>query len=195
MEVRLLSHAPMKLTLNKSEFRDDRATEIVRTIRPFLIPNSKLIDIGAGGCTIAQELIREGFQITPIDVRNKSVVSDISPTIYDGKRIPFADSSFDIALLITVLHHTKDPVAILKEASRVAKRIIVMEDLYENQIQKYLTFIMDSWLNKEFFGHPYSNKTETDWEQTFKNLDLKLIGKEKHPFWRFFLSGTFCLEK
>ena len=39
----------------------------------------------------------------------------------DGYRLPFADQSFDVVLLVAVLEHTREPWRILAEAGRVLK--------------------------------------------------------------------------
>jgi len=40
----------------------------------------------------------------------------------DGYRLPFADESFEIVLLVAVLEHTREPWRLLAEARRVLKR-------------------------------------------------------------------------
>ena len=40
----------------------------------------------------------------------------------DGYRLPFADQSFEIVLLVAVLEHTREPWRLLAEARRVLKR-------------------------------------------------------------------------
>ncbi len=179
----------------KMENQDKRVLEIVRKISPYLTIKDRILDIGSGSCWVCYVLQQKGFSVTALDIKNKSRVSPISPIIYDGKKLPFPDNSFDISLLITVLHHTQDPVAILKEAKRVSKKIIVMEDLYEGTFQKYATFLMDSIYNLEFFNHPHSNMTETQWKKIFTELDLHLIDEQKNDWWIFFTSGIFYLEK
>ena len=96
---------------------------------------------------------------------------------------------------MTVLHHTLDPETLLDQAKRVARRIIVMEDVYSNVIQKYATFIMDSVVNFEFIGHPHANKSHSQWLEIFNKLELKIIKSESHSFWKFFTSNTYLLEK
>lgn len=178
-----------------AQLRDVRVNEILGKIAPYLKEGDRILDIGSGNCTVARELKDSGYKVTLLDVVDKSMYSDLRPMIYDGENIPFPDDSFDVALLITVLHHTKGPVAILKEAARVSPRIIVMEDLYKGFFQKYLTFAMDSFLNREFFGHPHTNMTEREWEKVFSKLELKILDRNIHNFWRFFTSGTFYLQR
>lgn len=177
------------------ENQNKRDLEIVKKILPYLTTKDRILDIGSGSCRVCYYLQQKGFSITALDIKNKSQVSSISPIIYDGKKLPFSDNSFDVSLLITVLHHTQDPVTVLKEAKRVSKRIIVMEDLYEGIFQKYATFLMDSIYNLEFFNHPHNNMTEAQWKKIFTEFDLHLINEQKNDWWIFFTSGIFYLEK
>lgn len=133
-----------------------RCEQIVGKVAPHLLPGDKIIDIGAAFCLIDEELLRRNFNVTPVDIVDLSLTSRVKPIIYDGKRLPFRNDSFDVALLLTVLHHTPNPELILKEAGRVAKKIIIMEDVFDNPLQKYLTFAMDGIVNLEFINHPHS---------------------------------------
>lgn len=187
-------------TVRDGDFLNNRKSDIVRKIEPYLKKGDRILDIGSGGAHIAHELKTSGYDITTLDIKDKSYFEDVRPIIYDGRTIPFPDDRFDISLLLTVLHHIKDPLSILAEAKRVSKRIIIIEDLHEGWIQKYLTFAMDSILNREFFAHPHSNKTMAEWESSFREMKLTILDKKtnnwgfKHlPAW--FTSGTFYLEK
>ena len=178
-----------------SNFSNNLINARVSEIMPYLRSGDKILDIGSGNCLLTKRLRELGYNITPIDIVNKSKVKDIQPAIYDGKYIPFSNNSFNLSLLITVLHHTNDPIGILREATRVSNRIIIMEDVYENAVQKYLTSLMDSILNFEFIGHPHSNKTKDAWLEIFNNLNLAVLDKKQHTFWHFFQNGTFYLQK
>jgi len=174
---------------------NNRKNDILRKIVVYLKKEDKILDLGCGNCNVSKDLIGNGYDVTPIDIKNKSFFNDIAPVIYDGKKLPYNNNYFDIVLVTTVLHHTKDPVSVLVEAMRVSKRLIVMEDLYESRVQKYLTFIMDSLVNFEIFGHPHGNKTQKEWNDIFKNLGLKILDVNTHKFWKFFITCTFYLEK
>jgi ubiquinone/menaquinone biosynthesis C-methylase UbiE len=172
-----------------------RAEDIFKKIEKYLGKNDKILELGAGTCHIVEFLRNRNFDVTPLDVINISFIDGINPIIYDGKTIPFKDNYFDISLLITVLHHCQDPEDVLKEAKRVSKKVIVIEDVYDNTFEKYVTFVWDSLINLEFFGHPHSNKSHKEWRETFKKLDLKLDGYDRSPLVGGYLNGTYFLTK
>lgn len=141
-----------------------------------LLPDAgSILDIGSGRGVVTSVLRERGFEVTPLDVRDRSTDPSLAPVVYAGRTIPFADDAFDCALLLTVLHHTPDPDAVLREASRVARRIIVIEDVHTNALQKHMTFFTDSLFNLEFRGHPHSNRTDAEWRQAFERLGLRLV--------------------
>lgn len=161
-----------------------------------LIPEgSSVLDIGCGNGGLSNALMRKGIDITSVDVKDISFFDDVKPVIYDGQKLPYQDNSFDVALIITVLHHTPDPVIILKEAKRVAKRVIVMEDIYSNAFQKHLTFFTDSLVNLEFEGHPHTNKTDKEWRETFEQLNLKVRSAKDFRTLLFFRQIIYNLER
>ncbi|TVQ21403.1 MAG: class I SAM-dependent methyltransferase [Spirochaetaceae bacterium] len=140
-----------------------------------LLPDrGSIIDIGSGRGVVTAVLRDRGYAATPLDVRDRSVEPALAPVLYDGGAIPFPDRTFDCALLLTVLHHTPEPDAVLREAARVARRLIVIEDVYTNAVQKHLTFFTDSLFNLEFRGHPHSNRTDAEWRKAFVDLGLEL---------------------
>jgi ubiquinone/menaquinone biosynthesis C-methylase UbiE len=173
---------------------DIRAKYIIRKIFPFIRKNDRILDIGSGPCNICRILKERGFNITPLDVQNMSFVDNIKPILYNGVKIPFDDYIFDVALLITVLHHTIDPDKIIIEAKRVSKKIIIIEDIYSNVLIKYLTYFFDSLTNFEFKDHPHSNRNDNQWKDTFEKLRLKLIDFKYNYYFPVFKQGTYILE-
>lgn len=155
-----------------------RAKKILAKILPLLADSQTVLDIGCGTGNIAELLIKNGKNLVPLDVRNLSFVKEIKPVLYNGEKIPFPESSFDAALLICVLHHAKNPKNLLKEAKRVAKKIIVVEDIHKNTFHKWLTRFFDNLLSLEFFKNPHSNKTDKEWRKLFDNFNLKLEHSE-----------------
>ena len=177
-----------KVWLWDAKFKIERISE-------YLSPGDKVLDIGTGPGSVCLLMNRRGYNLTPIDVQNRTLSQEIEPEIYDGKKLPYNNSSFDTALILTVLHHTPNPEEILLEAKRVADKIIIIEDIYTNPIQRYLTYFVDSIVNMEFSGHPHSNKSDNEWKEVFLELGLKLKAAKYSRFLLFFRQATYYLEK
>lgn len=161
----------------------------------FLHPEDKILEIGSGLGTVTHHFKQQGLQITPLDLQDLTVIPNIKPIIYDGKKLPFADDTFDRVLILTVLHHTTNPVSVILEAARVGRQIIIIEDIYRNWLQKYLTFFVDSLVNFEFIGHPHSNQTDDQWKHIFQDLNLTISYSTSHQFLIFFRQSVYVLEK
>lgn len=156
----------------------DRAEELIARFEKFLPRDGKILDMGCGVGNISEILIEKKYNVVSLDISNKSFSPVVKPVLYDGVTFPFSDKSFGTVLLITVLHHTPSPETIVKEAARVAKHIIIIEDIYTNPIEKYATFFFDSLFNLEFQGHPHTNKTDAEWKKLFADLGLSLTHTE-----------------
>lgn len=175
-----------------------RAHALALGLAPWLSPGERVLDIGAGHGFVAQAMAERGCAVTALDVRNTSFVPGLRVQIYDGRTIPFGAGTFDTALLITVLHHIPDPDATLREAARVARKIIILEDLVESPAERIFTQFGDSWLNWEWRGHPHSNRSDAQWRATFTGLNLRVTHASQtlHNFFPFrFRHGLYVLER
>lgn len=171
-----------------------KVEDIVNRMEFFLTPGEKILDYGAGTCMFSKVFTDRGYKVTSVDVRAYSYYSDIQPIIYDGKTLPFPDKSFDTCILMAVLHHTQDPEAVLREAIRVSKKLIILEDVISSPLQKYYTYIIDSIMNKEFFGHPHTNKDDTAWKNIFSKYKLTLHKSEFMNTYGYLLNGIYYLS-
>ena len=171
-----------------------RVQEKLAEIVPRLEPSDKVLDVGSGNCVILHELGLRNYQVSGIDVDNLSFIEGVQPVVYNGVQMPFGDQSFDVSLLITVLHHIPKPEATLAEARRISKRIVVIEEIYSNSIEKYLTYFIDSLFNFEFFGHPRSNKTDEGWKAAFEGLGLRLVDAKYSRSALVLKRATYVLE-
>lgn len=175
-----------------------RARALALGLTPWLSPGERVLDIGAGHGFVAKAVAERGCVVTALDVRNTSFVPGLQVHIYDGHAIPFDANTFDTALLITVLHHIPDPDATLREATRVARKIIILEDLVESPAERAFTQFGDSWLNWEWRGHPHSNRSDAQWRAAFAALNLRVAHAEQalHAFFPFrFRHGLYVLER
>jgi FkbM family methyltransferase len=84
-------------------------------------PGQKIIDIGSQDGHIFENTLF-AKDVTSIDIDKYDFPGFIQ---MDANNIKFPDKSFDTAILGEILEHVKDPVQVLKEAKRVAKRILI----------------------------------------------------------------------
>lgn len=163
------------------------------TVIPHLSPDHSILDIGCGNGLVTDNLRQHGFQVTPIDVDNLSILESVKPIVYDGQHMPFEDQEFDTALLLTVLHHTDNPIEILKETKRIAQRIVIIEDIYSNILQKYMTYAMDTLVNLGHSNMTYQNKSNKEWKASFKELGLELVHESSKSVLLFFRQATYVV--
>jgi SAM-dependent methyltransferase len=165
-------------------------------IQPLLPTEARILDLGTGNGGLCKSLREMGHDVQPCDVKDISFFPEVQPLIYNGQRLPFENGAFDTTLLITVLHHTPQPDAVLDEAIRVSsRRIVVMEDIYKNPVQKYLTWFTDSLVNMEFVGHPHTNRSDRRWQKTFASKGLQVVSKNEFRTLLFFRQVIYVLER
>jgi ubiquinone/menaquinone biosynthesis C-methylase UbiE len=154
---------------------DKRADYFVGLFEEQLEPGSRVLDIGGGWGFYAEPLARRGHHLTVLDVV-KPGFQKAPVVVYPGGRFPFEDKVFDASMMITMLHHTPDPAAIVREAVRVTRRrIIVVEDIYRSAAGRIWTILRDQIYNFEFFGHPCQFKKREEWLALFEREGCKLV--------------------
>ncbi|PCJ01164.1 MAG: SAM-dependent methyltransferase [Flavobacteriales bacterium] len=160
----------------------------------FLEEGDTILDVGSGNGLVSWELMQLGYKVIPLDIASQEFDSTVKPIVYNGSRMPFEDKKFDVALLLSVLHHTENPEEILKEVGRVAKRIIINEDIYNNKFQKYLTLVTDSVVNLGYSPCPRTNKNDTLWKDTFLKFNYQLIDSKYNRILFFFKQAIYHLK-
>jgi ubiquinone/menaquinone biosynthesis C-methylase UbiE len=79
----------------------------------------------------------------------------------EGHKVPFPDSSFDVALIQGVLHHADDPLTTIKEALRVAREVVILEPNGLNPGLKVLEKV--SRYHREHHERSYSRRKLRGW--------------------------------
>ena len=103
--------------------------------------------------------------------------------VYDGKIIPFPDNYFDVVIVSFVLHHIPDQKFSLNELRRVAKRMIVLEDL-PSSCWFHPSHIVSRFHYYFFDQHPgmiNHMHSVNEWFVLFEEAGWKLINVNKIP--------------
>ena len=114
-----------KVVLPKSRVR---AQHNFKKIKQYLT-GVKILDLGAGDGFLG-ELIKTKMskEVVLVDVVDYNYTDLPLLICKENERIPLEDNSVDTCIMYTVLHHAENPENVLKEASRVtAKRMVIME--------------------------------------------------------------------
>ena len=136
-----------------------------------------VLDVGCGDGLI-DSLIRDrrpDLELRGIDVlvRPKSFIPVAK---FDGKALPYDDSSFDCVMFVDVLHHMVDPMTLLREAVRVARRSIIIKDHAREGLLGALTLrVMDTIGNQRHgVSLPYNYWTSEEWLVAWSHLGLQM---------------------
>jgi SAM-dependent methyltransferase len=98
-------------------------------------PHASLLEIGAGEGALLARLAELGFgeRLAAAEISRSGVRAIRARALpglagvvrFDGDRLPWADASFDLAVLSHVLEHAEHPRRLLAEAARVARAVFV----------------------------------------------------------------------
>ena len=108
------------------------------------IPSGSLVlDIGSGDGHISRAIgdYVPSSTVIPLDIEDLHI-SGPSPILFDGQNIPRNDNTANATTVLYVLHHAKNPTALLRDISRVITPngvIVVAEDTLDTPIDHVLT--------------------------------------------------------
>jgi ubiquinone/menaquinone biosynthesis C-methylase UbiE len=136
---------------------------------------SSVLDFGCndGSMALAIQAQRPSLTFQGVDIQD-FLPCRIPRTIYDGRRLPFADSSFDVAMAVDVLHHTPDILASLKELARVSRRYVILkEHAAEGPISRFMVGLGDVVSNLPYGIHcTYNYPSLAQWNEHFAAAGL-----------------------
>ncbi|MBI3313216.1 MAG: methyltransferase domain-containing protein [Candidatus Omnitrophica bacterium] len=176
---------------------DKRAESMVQVFENDLPQKSQILDVGGGWGFYAAPLAERGHQLTILDVV-KPGIQKAPVILYGGERFPFEDKSFDVSILVTVLHHVPFPEKVIEEVRRVTRHaVILVEDLYHHSLGRWWTVLRDQLFNFEFFGHPCNFKKREEWLSLFESSGFSLKSEKKIYTWLAglrILNGVFIFK-
>jgi len=160
-----------------------KAKKLGSYVLDHLKQSESILDVGCGDMIVAQHFQKQlGKKIVGLDVIDIRL-SNLSLKLYNGNEFPFPDNSFDTVYAIFSLHHCANEQQVLKEMKRVArKKIIIVEEVYNNIFEKYYVFAHD-WITNRLeslsMNIPFHFHTDKTWKKYIKKLELKLIHEQQ----------------
>ncbi|MEQ9460652.1 MAG: class I SAM-dependent methyltransferase [Phycisphaeraceae bacterium] len=152
-----------------------RVTAIANAIAPLMSQGQSLLDIGCGDGTLAAQVNERvgNLQLTGLEVIARPQAA-IPVTVFDGQHIPLDDNTVDVAMMVDVLHHTHDPMILLREAARVARSAVIIKDHRMERPLAGLTLRFMDWVGNKPHGVtlPYNYWNARQWSGAWKQLSL-----------------------
>ena len=178
-----------------------RVRVLTEALAQMVPPGSRVLDVGCGDGQISAQIANKGqnISIAGIDVLLRPHCY-IPVTQFDGSHIPFPDASFDVVMFVDVLHHTKDPAALLAEARRVTRKYVLLKDHFRTGPIGNVTLRVMDWFGNAHHKVvlPYNYLSEPEWEASYKMAGLELL--ECRRSWactrsrRIWFSGVACIS-
>lgn len=160
---------------HKSLVFDRRVRVLASAIDPLLPRGATVLDVGCGDGTIDRliQTARPDINIRGVDVLKREAPA-IPVIEFNGVNIPFEEKSVDTVTFVDVLHHTPDPLVLLREAVRVARKSIVIKDHTMDGPLAYSTLRFMDWVGNAHHGValPYNYWPEARWRASFAMLGL-----------------------
>jgi len=93
----------------------------------------RLLELGCGTGIFLEVLHNAGFDVTGLDFSpamleeaRGRLVNRADLHLGDAAHLPFDDNEFDFCVLVTLLEYCPDPVQVLREAARVARKAVLI---------------------------------------------------------------------
>jgi SAM-dependent methyltransferase len=106
-----------------------RIRVLARHLADLIPANATVLDVGCGDGSLGRAISeqRPDLQLEGLEVLIRPL-THMPVNRYDGNELPFPPDHFDVVAFVDVLHHTTDPVHLLGEAKRVARKAVVIKD-------------------------------------------------------------------
>ncbi|MCY2952844.1 MAG: class I SAM-dependent methyltransferase [Planctomycetota bacterium] len=156
-----------------------RRVRVLSQILSALLPShATVLDVGCGDGLLSRLVLnlREDIEIHGLDVLVRPN-THIPVKQFDGNIIPADPAAYDAVMFVDVLHHTPDPMALLREAKRVARQSLIIKDHRRNGLLAGPTLRFMDYVGNARHGVslPYNYWTQHQWFTAFTELGLKIV--------------------
>jgi SAM-dependent methyltransferase len=152
-----------------------RVDRLSRHLAAELPPAAEVLDVGCGDGRLAHRIaeLRPDVSVRGIDVLVRQETA-IPVEAFDGRSIPLPADSVDAVMFVDVLHHAEDPLGLLREAARTARKAVLIKDHLREGVGALTTLRFMDWMGNARFGVrlPYQYWTREEWRAAFRSVGL-----------------------
>lgn len=168
-----------------------RDNEVGSRVARYLTNDERVLDYGAGTGLISRWLAEQaGIRPTLADLVEYGNRRRDFPFLKmeDPFHVPAVDGSFDVVLLLFVLHHNpyEAQSKVLAEATRLSgRRLIVLEDTPRTRVDWMFNVFWDKVLNlRHGIPTPFAFRSVEEWPAVFLEHGLQVTHEETYrPKW------------
>lgn len=169
------------LDYHRTAITEPRAERMTAALARHVGRVDSLLDVGCGDGVIARAVgdAVGAKRVAGVDVvRRATTVIDVD--LYDGTHLPFEDASFDAVTIVDVVHHCQDPLAVMREVVRVARRVVVVKDHFSfGPLTHKILYLMDRAGNeRDAIECPSHYLEPRQWVDLFATAGAKLDALE-----------------
>lgn len=157
-----------------------RLAGLVGVITPELRATDRVLDVGCGNGQLGRAL-RDALPGVVVAGLERAVRDGaaIEVTAYDGITFPFEDNAFDVVIVADVVHHDPEPLRVLRECRRVAKRLVVLKDHKVDGPAvtfPYRRICLMDWAANVQYGIPclFDYPTREGWHERFAEIGARV---------------------
>jgi ubiquinone/menaquinone biosynthesis C-methylase UbiE len=153
----------------------------IRAVERFLPEDTmSVLDVAAGGCDVGEALAsRRKCRVVSLDMnpRGLKMARQSSPVAGDALQLPFADRTFDAVICSLFFHHLTNAecVSVLREMWRVARRIVIVNDLHRNRVAHASIRVLSALFSRSTM---FRNDSAASVRRAFRPSELADVAKK-----------------
>ncbi len=154
----------------------------IRAIERFLPASSGMLilDVAAGACDIGDALVRRSpHRVVGLDLNAQGLklAARSTPVQGDALQLPFRNDTFDVVMASLFFHHLSDEdcVRVLRDMWRVARRLVLVNDLHRHPAAYHSIRILSALFSKSAMVR---HDGPVSVQRAFKPEDLLRIARE-----------------
>jgi SAM-dependent methyltransferase len=153
-----------------------RVRSLAAAIAPVLPRSARVLDVGCGDGLLDVALLgmRPDVRIEGVDVLVRAD-TPIPVRQFDGRRLPFADGQFDVAMAVDVFHHAEHPEELMVEMKRISRRLLVIKDHLAHGFPSRMVLRAMDWVGNSSHGVrlPYNYWSEGEWRAVWRRTGVR----------------------